>query len=135
MSRLGCECGGVIYDQTDFIPYKGDIIRDQDKERVYDTIAMDINAFIEAILQGKREEWIGSYFLIGYPQVDNLSVVSDIIARHVIRRELTILQCMQCGSIKIQNSSRSNMFSSFTVREWRKEDRSILESEGDDTES
>lgn len=129
MSKLGCECGGTIYDQTDFIPYKGDIIRDQDYELVFDTIAEDVNSFIEAVLHGKRDEWIRNYFLPGYPHVVNSDVVSDIISRHVRRCALTIYQCLQCGSIKIQSSSHSNTFNSFAANEWQKGNRSILESE------
>ena len=48
MSKLGCICGHVIRDQTDFIPYKARFIRDQDSEEYY-TFTSDIEAFIEAI--------------------------------------------------------------------------------------
>jgi hypothetical protein len=138
MSKLGCECGNVISDTTDNIPYKGVIIRDQDVERVfYDGIANDINEFIEAISQGKREEWMREYFLSGYPfsEVNNLGVISDIISLHFIKRELDIYQCMSCGSIKIQNGSSSNMFSSFAAKKWLEGSESILKSEGEETQS
>lgn len=134
MSKLGCECGSVIYDQTDFIPYKGSIIRDQDDERVYDGIAADVAAFIEAVAQGRRDEWIGGYFRRGYPPVDDESVVADIIARHVLKRRLTVYQCTGCGRIKIQEGSRSNMFSSFSPDEWQTGGRSILASEDESAE-
>lgn len=137
ISKLGCECGDTISDTTDFIPYKGAIVRDQDSERVYDGIAEDINAFINALLQGKREEWAQSYFLPGYPyaKVDNIGIVADIISRHLLEHEFTIYQCMNCGSVKIQSGLNSNLFKSFFAKEWLKGSRSILEAEGKDVES
>ncbi len=129
MSKLGCECGSVISDTTDNIPYKGSIIRDQDDEALYDSVANDISAFIEALLQGKGEEWVRSYFLSGYP-VDNIKneeVVSDIISRHLLSHRLDIYQCMECGSIKIQKAPESEIFSSFAAHEWEKGSPSILQ--------
>lgn len=134
MSKLGCKCGNVISDTTDDIPYKGVIIRDQDMERVFDDgISKDVDEFIKAISQGKREEWVRGYFLSGYPfsEVSNLEVISDIISRRFIERKLDVYQCMSCGSVKIQNDSSSNMFSSFAAEEWQKESESILKSEAE----
>jgi hypothetical protein len=138
MSKLGCECGNIISDTTDNIPYKGVIIRDQDIERVFDDgIANDINEFIEAISRGKREEWLREYFLSGYPfsEVSNLEVISDIISRRFIERKLDVYQCLSCGSIKIQNGSSSNMFDSFAGEKWLEGNESILKSEGKETQS
>lgn len=128
MSKLGCECGGVISDTTDDIPYKGSIIRDQDEEVLYDGVVNDINAFMDALLSGKREEWIRGYFLSGYPveSIRNDEVISDIITRHLAPRRLDIYQCLECGSIKIQEAPESNVFSSFAAREWEKGRPSIL---------
>jgi hypothetical protein len=128
MSKLGCECGGIISDTTDNIPYKGSIIRDQDDEALYDSMAADIGAFINALLQGEREKWIRGYFLPGYPVegIGDEEVVSDIFSRHLLPRRLDIYQCMECGSIKIQKAPESNEFSSFTAHEWDKGSRSIL---------
>jgi hypothetical protein len=138
MSKLGCDCGGVISDTTNDIPHKGAIIRDQDTQRIFDEgIAKDVDSFIEAISQGKREEWMRGYFLPAYPfaSISNLEVVSDIISRRVLERQLDIYQCSSCGSIKIQNESSSNMFSSFAAKEWQEGSESILKSEGEETPS
>ncbi|HEV2803278.1 MAG TPA: hypothetical protein VGW12_22650 [Pyrinomonadaceae bacterium] len=129
MSKLGCECGSTISDTTDNIPYKGAIIRDQDKEALYDQMASDLNAFMKAVLQDKRDEWLRHYFLPGYP-VENIKdeeVFSDILFRYVISPSLDIYQCMECGSIKIQTEAASNTFASFTARAWEKGRPSILQ--------
>ena len=138
MSKLGCECGNIISDTTDNIPYKGVIIRDQDVERVFDDgIANDIDDFIKAISQDKREEWLRDYFLSGYPfsEVSNLEAISDIISRRFIERKLDVYQCMSCGSIKIQNGSSSNIFNSFAAEKWLEGNESILKAEGEETQS
>ena len=138
MSKLGCVCGNVISDTTDNISYKGVIIRDQDMERVFDDgITNDIDEFIKAISQDKREEWLRDYFLSGYPfsEVSNLEAISDIISRRFIERKLDVYQCMSCGSIKIQNGSSSNMFNSFAAEKWLEGNESILKSEGEETQS
>lgn len=134
MSKLRWECGNVISDTTDNISYKGLIIRDQDVERIFDDgIAKDINELIEAISKGERENWIREYFLSGYPfsDVSNLDVISDIISRSFVERKLDVYQCVNCGSIKIQTSSASNMFSSFAAEKWQEGNQSILKSEGE----
>ncbi len=137
MSKLGCECGGTISDTTDNIPYKGTIIRDQDQEALYDQMASDLNAFMDAILQGKREEWISRYFLPGYPveNIKNEEVFSDILSRYVIAPGLDIYQCMECGSVKIQRVPESNIFASFAAREWKKGSPSILQAKGKDEDA
>ncbi|MBI3650379.1 MAG: hypothetical protein HY231_04960 [Acidobacteria bacterium] len=135
MSKLGCDCGGIISDTTDNIPYKGAIIRDQDEEILYQNISKDINAFIDALLQDKRAEWIRSYFSLGYPveSIKNEEVVSDILSGHTIRAELDLYQCMECGSIKIQESPESHRFKSFTASAWKKGSTSILQSKEEAT--
>ena len=32
MSKFLCICGHIIVDQTDYMPYKGTILKDEDKE-------------------------------------------------------------------------------------------------------
>ena len=76
MSKLGCICGHVIRDQTDFIPYKARFIRDQDDES-YHAYIDDIAAFIDAIKANKRDQWIRNYFSGSYP--------TDIPDSHVVK--------------------------------------------------
>jgi hypothetical protein len=130
MSQLGCECGGVISDNTDNIPYKGAIIRDQDVDAFYENVVKNINAFIDSLLLGKREEWIRGFFAGGYPVDDlkNADIVYDLLASHLLDAKLDIYQCEECGSIKIQEASGSNRFRSFAAAGWKKGDTSILQS-------
>jgi hypothetical protein len=102
VSKLRCDCGHIIVDQTDNLPYKGMLIRDQDMEPYFDGITTSINAFIEAIKANKREEWIASFFGKDYPaQLDNVSILWDIRLRYS-KYETTVFQCEACGRVLLE---------------------------------
>jgi hypothetical protein len=115
MSRLGCLCGNIIRDQTDFLPYKGKILRDQHTDQFHDIVAQEIASFIAAISEGKRNKWIEEHFSHQYPlNIDNVGIIHDIVVRHFINQYiLDIYQCENCGRIWIQESPTSNQFRSF----------------------
>jgi hypothetical protein len=112
MSKLGCVCGHVIRDQTDFIPYKARFVRDQDDEN-YHAYVDDVAAFIEAVKGNSRAQWIRRYFSDSYPiDIPNSHIVNDIITRYEVKFEGTLYQCENCGRIKIQVQDK-NLFASF----------------------
>ena len=37
--KFACACGHVIRDQTDYLPYKASVLRDEDDERFWDDMA------------------------------------------------------------------------------------------------
>jgi hypothetical protein len=112
MSKLGCICGHTIRDQTDSIPYKAHFIRDQDSESHSD-YTEPINAFVEAIKAGKREQWIADYFSKSYPTtLSDGSIIGDIISGYDFNFQGTLYQCENCGRVKIQVQDK-NLFASF----------------------
>jgi hypothetical protein len=68
MSKLGCICGHIIADNTDSIPYKGNLLKDQDSERFWDAAAAGLAALVGAVKSGRREKWIDQHFLSEYPR-------------------------------------------------------------------
>jgi hypothetical protein len=132
MSKIACKCGRSITDQTDRIPNKGAIIRDQNKADLYDGMANDINSFIDALSQGKRVEWIHEYYLRFHPDdspveaIKNEDILSTILSRH-IAKELCIYQCVSCGGLMIESEPFSNTFESFTADKWEEGKASILD--------
>jgi hypothetical protein len=116
MSKLGCVCGHVIRDQTDFVPYKAMFIRDQDDED-YHAYADDIAAFIEAIKADKRTEWIKSHFSVSYPiDIPNSHIINDIIMNYEVKFTGTLYQCENCSRVKIQVQG-TNLFASFALED------------------
>lgn len=112
MSKLGCICGHVIRDQTDFIAYKARFVRDQDDEN-YHTYTNDVAAFIEAIKADKRAEWIRNYFSNSYPTAtSDAHIINDIIMKYELKFESILYQCVNCGRVKIQIQNK-NLFASF----------------------
>ncbi len=81
MSKFGCSCGHTIVDQTDYLPYKGFITKDQDCEKVYDGIIKSVIDFLTLSKNGEREKWLDKYFLLGYPRdLSDESVLWDHIS-------------------------------------------------------
>lgn len=110
--KLSCECGHVIRDQTDNLPYKARFIRDQDDE-VYHTYDEHIADFIDAIQAGKRAQWIKNHFSDIYPtDISNAAVVNDIITNYELNYEGDMYQCENCGRILIQVEDK-NLYASF----------------------
>jgi hypothetical protein len=122
MSKLGCVCGHTITDQTDNIPYKAKFIRDQDFDEYSDKYTEDVASFIDAVKEGKRDEWIKMYFSETYPMnINNSSVVFDIVSVQRSRFEGELFQCETCGRVKIQVRDE-NLFASFTPEDDRYKD-------------
>lgn len=112
MSKLGCECGHVIRDNTMNIPYKAIFLRDQDWNS-YTDYRGDIDSFLEALKNGSREKWISDYFSKSYPtDLSDSSIIDDIISKHQTEYEGELYQCENCGRIKIQVQDK-NLFASF----------------------
>lgn len=83
--KIGCECGSVIVDQTDFLPYKGYIISDQDWFDFLD--AIDFAVEKSGPSQKEKESAL--------MKVRSLAVT--------LSKE--IYQCNACGRVHIQNNS------------------------------
>lgn len=111
MSKLGCICGHTIVDQTDNLAYKADFIRNQDLDKI-DKRTDDIASFIDAVKNGKRDEWLATYFGSDtYKTISDSSIVFDILSRHTLNYESTIYQCEKCGRVKIQLGDTNNFLS------------------------
>lgn len=130
---MKCLCGSEIIDQTDKLPYKGAVIRDQEKSDLVQSVVRDISSFINSISHGTREKWIAENYLI-YDQDDCLASevqdaqVIDFILSRQISKELCIYQCLSCGNIMIERAPFSNKFATFTSSDWEPYGASILQS-------
>lgn len=108
MSKILCNCGHVIIDQTDNLSYKANYIRNQDVEKEYKRFEA-IKSFLVALRKGDRVSWIQNYFGQEYPiNIDDTSIIHDIL----LRDEHNIYQCENCGRLLVQNWG-DNSYSSF----------------------
>src|SRR5438045_1650526 len=98
MSKLGCVCGHIVVDQTDDLPYKGQILRDQHQNVLWDQVLEGLDALVTAIIADRRDEWISRHFTEAYPHdLDNKSLMSDFIHGLLVAHTLSIYQCEHCG--------------------------------------
>ncbi len=82
--KFRCQCGNVISDNTDFIPYKARLVADEDWEK-----------FEEACAKWKSDAPVKE---------------RDIAGREVNRLSRTIYQCMECGILWTERSGRVMFF-------------------------
>lgn len=118
MSGFRCVCGYSWKDKEDD-PNGGWIIRDQDKERFYVGVAKDVARFIDAIIEGHREEWVAQRFSRTYPMdLSNEQIINDLFLLH--QNMLFINQCANCGRIWIQEAPSDPHYRAFSPDgEWR----------------
>jgi len=103
MSKIRCECGHVIVDQTDNLQYKADIIPDTALYPLFDRLDDIVDTLTDAIQNGKKKEWIDKYFDQSYPRdLSNSSMMRDLFLRHYADVSKQIYQCEGCGRILIQ---------------------------------
>jgi hypothetical protein len=119
MSKFQCTCGHIISDNGQFDHIKGLILREQSSDVAYEAPSDTIADFIQAIAAGKRREWIENFY--GRPGFDleDSSVVFDIMLYARQRSALDIYQCEACGRIYIEREPQQ---SSGALRRFKPED-------------
>lgn len=106
MTHVRCSCGHHWSETV--IPAEGYanhgwIMRDQDREAYYGDTAKQIAEFIDAVVSGRRDEWIRQKFGAGYPtELENADIVDDIMS--LGRKELFVFQCESCGRLWVQEA-------------------------------
>ena len=121
MSHLTCQCGHAIQDHTDDIPYKGYVVRDQEKYVADANIAKLVTSFMEAISRGQRGEWLDGFLRPGYDPAswDNESVVWAILSSQFVNRHLDIYQCERCGRLHLQVPGTQRFRSFLPDDDWK----------------
>lgn len=104
MSKLVCECGHIIIDQTDTITYKGYIIPDVFIDELFDTITDSIEGLTSIKNSEDRIAWIKKHFSVPpYPtDLEFDSMMYDITSSAFDKRSQTMYECEQCGRLAIQ---------------------------------
>ena len=119
MSKFQCTCGHVIVDNGRFAHIKGLILRDQSFDVAYEQPSATVAEFIRAVSEGKRKEWIESFYGRPYFEISDSSVVFDIMNWANLRCGLDVYQCEACGRIYIE---REPYQSSGSLRCFKPED-------------
>ena len=116
-----CECGHVIRDQTDYLPYKGWVMRDKLDEAFYDAATQSIADFLNACVQGTRDEWLTEQFGSEYPRESDEAVIYDLMSTAEIRYSLHIYQCEACGRLWLTDRHNPSRMLSFVPEDGRRD--------------
>lgn len=115
MSKLGCQCGATIRDNTDSLPYKAELLKDIDRNDFFDWITEEIQSYLDAALNGEVAKWVlEKGYGSGYADL-NLShghLLHDHIHTKFIMTKRDMYQCDSCGRIHIEKTE-NNRFASF----------------------
>jgi hypothetical protein len=120
MAKLVCAaCGHVIVDQSDYLPHKAELVKDQDAFDVWMGIADDCADYLRVLRSGSasdRRAWIAQRLphLTGVDASDDQVIVALVLDRRR-RYSVEAFECTQCGRLWVERSVRANSFAAFAA--------------------
>ncbi|PCE29997.1 hypothetical protein [Burkholderia ubonensis] len=116
MSKLGCQCGNVICDNTNSLPYKAALLKDSFSEPFSDWLVSELQSYVVAAEQGSVRSWLLSR---GYTedylslQLDHGNVLHDHLLCRLIDLRRTAYECSECGRLHVETVD-DNAFVSYS---------------------
>jgi hypothetical protein len=111
VSKFGCTCGHVIIDRTDYLPYKGQVLKDQDHETYFASTADALVEYLAGVRSGDIAEWHRKWpFLQG--KTDE-RVVWTLMGWFWRKFAVDVYECEQCGRMWVQEGTESQRFVPF----------------------
>ena len=118
MSKMPCKCGHVISDVVCPCPTEADVIGHIAYERFDEDFTQKVEAFLKAIREGRREEWIATNFSEVYPgNQSDADIISDIVSSSFHAQALCMAECENCGRLWLQRGVELNEYRSFVPDE------------------
>jgi hypothetical protein len=115
MSKFSCTCGHVIRDQTDNLPYKGQILKNQDWESFFSRTVDTLTEYLAGVRSGDLAEWHHKWpFLRG--KTDN-HVAWPLLGWFWRKFSVDVYECEQCGRLWVQAGIESQRFIPFIPEE------------------
>lgn len=110
MSKLGCKCGHAITDQTDSLPYKASLLRDEVENEFWDEVHRELKPLVESAESGDKAAIADAFgqFSPLFSAADNLL---DRISSLYIQRMSTVYECQNCGRLWVQKQDSEKFFS------------------------
>jgi hypothetical protein len=127
MSKIGCTCGHVIRDNTDFLPYKTYIREDEDTEKPIELLATVLARFWEAREQQRESAFIRDLFISRGEAVSGAEwyveylkgkplpeVLFSLILPFWNHYDRVIYECEECGRLWVEVEEKANEFVGIT---------------------
>jgi hypothetical protein len=115
MSKLGCKCGHVIVDQTDSLPYKASLLRDEVENAFWEEVNHELKPLMTAAESGDKAV-IAEAFGEFAPWVNATDELESRISSLHIHRTSDVYECTNCGRLWVQKGA-SNQFVSYVPEE------------------
>lgn len=115
MSKLGCRCGHVIVDQTDSLPYKASLLRDEVENAFWEEVNHELKLLMTAAESGDKAV-IADAFGKFAPWGNVADELESRISSLYIHRTLDVYECTNCGRLWVQKGT-GNQFVSFVPEE------------------
>jgi hypothetical protein len=112
MPKLGCYCGASILDQTDFLPYKGEILKDQDNFAFLAEFTTEMCSYLAAVRTNRLDEWLATR--PWYKDSTDESVVYRMQVGPWLKYRVLVYECPECGRLLVQENTDSDRFIPFT---------------------
>lgn len=110
MSKLGCKCGHVITDQTDSLPYKASLLRDEVDNEFWDEVHRELKPLVKAA-ESEDNAVIASAFGELSPWLSAAENLQDRISSLYTHRMSTVYECQNCGRLWVQQHDHGRFFS------------------------
>lgn len=117
--KLQCDCGHLIVDQTDYLPYKARLAKDEDYDRTWAAARDDLAELLTAD-ESKREAWVAERFP-GLSTASGTAVLGAYFTRMQLAYMPLIYECQQCGRLMIERGPATNTYVSFAPSSGRLE--------------
>ncbi|KJZ52727.1 hypothetical protein [Pseudomonas marginalis] len=111
MSKFGCICGHVIVDQTDSLPYKAGLLRDQKEETFWDGFLGKIKDFLVAAEPRDIAALIASADGEPAPQTKAADNLVDQLGSIQVREFSTAYECEGCGRLWLEKYAGADFIS------------------------
>ncbi|MFL1501934.1 hypothetical protein ACI77J_28915 [Pseudomonas sp. O64] len=115
MSKLRCKCGHVIVDQTDSLPYKASLLRDEAENAFWDEVHQALKPLMEAAESGDQVK-IADAFSELSPWVNATEELESRIYSIHAHRMSAVYECSMCGRLWVQKDG-SSQFASYVPEE------------------
>lgn len=125
MSKLVCRCGHIIVDQTDDLPYKAALLREQHEEVFFSDASLLANELLTAASAGSVDELLERHYGRGGWRPRPTEFFGDKFTSLYLASISTVYECECCGRLWVQKKG-VNSFVCFTPESGRYE--SILSS-------
>jgi hypothetical protein len=112
MSFFLCTCGYRIGFNVCPCRNDGDVMGHRDRERADDLISREVEQYLAAVREGRRDSWLREFYLDVFP-IEDASVISDIFARTIGDLSRAIHQCERCGRLWLQAKPGENTYASY----------------------